>query len=132
MTAHERQKLPAAVACEVVSPSVSFDVSAPAIDPTSVTSNPSRIHVIPRATTTIQCHRLHGSRSSRAGMSVFTVSPVPPVTPSLPALASAVLTAPPLWLVSRVLPGETMGHAQRVRALLLASRDCGNRTKGFT
>ena len=55
------------------SPSVSFDVSAPAIEPTSVTSSPSRIQVIPSATITIQCHRLHGSRSSRAGMSVLTV-----------------------------------------------------------
>ena len=39
-------------------------------DPTSVTSSPSRIHVIPSAQTTSQWNRLHGSRSSRAGTSV--------------------------------------------------------------
>ena len=36
-----------------------------AIAPTSVTSKPSRIHVIPSPTTTNQCHRLHGSRTRR-------------------------------------------------------------------
>ena len=40
------------------------------IDPTMVTSSPSRIHTVPSPITTSQCQRLHGSRSSRAGMSV--------------------------------------------------------------
>ena len=44
--------------------------SASLIDPTIVTSSPSRIHTVPRPITTIQCHRAHGRRSSRAGMSV--------------------------------------------------------------
>jgi hypothetical protein len=38
--------------------SVPFWVKAAATEPTSVTSSPSRIHVIPRATITIQCQRL--------------------------------------------------------------------------
>ena len=44
--------------------------SASDIDPTMVTSSPSRIHTVPRPITIIQCHRAQGSRSSRAGMSV--------------------------------------------------------------
>ena len=40
------------------------------IDPTMVTSSPSRIQTVPRPTTMSQCHRAHGSRSIRAGMSV--------------------------------------------------------------
>src|SRR6185437_8169028 len=38
--------------------------------PTTVTSRPSRIHVIPRAKTTTRCQCDHGNRSSRAGTSV--------------------------------------------------------------
>ncbi len=44
--------------------------SASDIDPTMVTSSPSRIHTVPRPITIIQCQRDHGSRSRRAGMSV--------------------------------------------------------------
>ena len=39
------------------------------IEPTSVTSSPSSIQVMPSAITTRQCHGDHGSRSSRAGTS---------------------------------------------------------------
>ena len=44
--------------------------SASDIEPTIVTSSPSRIHTVPRPTTTSQCQRVQGSRSIRAGMSV--------------------------------------------------------------
>src|SRR6476659_775368 len=40
------------------------------IEPTIVTSRPSRIHTVPRPTTTSQWKRAQGNRSSRAGMSV--------------------------------------------------------------
>src|SRR4051812_33059163 len=40
------------------------------IEPTIVTSSPSRIHTVPRPTTIIQCQRAQGRRSNRAGMSV--------------------------------------------------------------
>ncbi len=42
--------------------------------PTSVTSSPSRIQMIPSAPTTSQWNRLHGSRSRRAGAVVSTMS----------------------------------------------------------
>jgi hypothetical protein len=41
-----------------------------AIEPTIVTSRPSRIHTVPRPTSTSQCQLVHGSRSKRAGMRV--------------------------------------------------------------
>src|SRR5687767_13631849 len=44
--------------------------SASDIEPTIVTSSPSRIHTVPRPTTMSQWKRLQGSRSMRAGMSV--------------------------------------------------------------
>src|SRR3954449_7215936 len=71
------------------------EIEEPWIEPTSVTSSPSRIHVTPSAITTSQCQRLHGSRSRRAGMFVLTVSPVPPVTPTVaaPALTSSPFCA---------------------------------------
>ena len=40
------------------------------MEPTIVTSRPSRIQTVPSPITTSQCQRAHGSRSSRAGMSV--------------------------------------------------------------
>ena len=46
---------------------------APAIEPTIVTSRPSRIHTVPSPTRIFQCHRDHGSRSNRAGMLVSIV-----------------------------------------------------------
>src|SRR5689334_4887892 len=41
---------------------------------TNVTSRPSKIHVIPSASTINQCHRLQGSRSRRSATSVSTYS----------------------------------------------------------
>ena len=49
---------------------VSADFRASDIEPTMVTSRPSRIQTVPRPITTIQCHRAQGSRSNLAGMSV--------------------------------------------------------------
>src|SRR5438270_608062 len=46
---------------------VGLSAIAPDSDPTSVTSSPSRIQVIPSAQTTSQWKRAQGSRSSRAG-----------------------------------------------------------------
>ena len=43
------------------------------MEPTIVTSSPSRIHTAPSPMTIIQWNRAHGSRSRRAGMSVLTV-----------------------------------------------------------
>ena len=52
---------------------LSSSVSRAAIEPTIVTSRPSRIHTVPRPITTIQWKRDHGSRSSRAGIFVSMV-----------------------------------------------------------
>ena len=60
------------------------------IDPTMVTSSPSRIQTVPRPMTTIQCHRAHGSRSIRAGMSVVMV---PVSTPAMSRDARPVVRA---------------------------------------
>ncbi len=49
---------------------------APAIEPTIVTSSPSRIHTVPSPMRMRQCQRDHGSRSSRAGMLVSIVPSV--------------------------------------------------------
>src|SRR5437868_12368063 len=84
--------MPADEAWCVVRPSVCLSVSALAIEPTSVTSKPSRIHVIPRPMTTSQCQRLHGSRSSRFGMFVLTALPV---APSSPVAVAALKPSPP-------------------------------------
>ena len=51
-------------------------VSREAIEPTIVTSRPSRIQTVPSPITTSQWKRAHGRRSSRAGISVSTVSVV--------------------------------------------------------
>ena len=50
-----------------------FSVSRAAIEPTIVTSRPSRIQTVPSPMTTSQWKRDHGSRSSRAGMFVSIV-----------------------------------------------------------
>src|SRR5579862_529446 len=63
---------------------------APAIDPTTVTSSPSRIQTVPRPMRIRQCHRDQGSRSSRAGM---LVSIVPSSCPSARADISLLLAA---------------------------------------
>ena len=55
--------------------------SASDIEPTMVTSRPSRIQTVPRPMTTSQCQRAQGSRSSRAGMSVV----MRPVSTLMPA-----------------------------------------------
>src|SRR6478735_7008228 len=71
MQAPATYRAPARPMSELLMPSpVSADFRASDIDPTMVTSSPSRIHTVPRPITTIQCHRAHGSRSNRAGMSV--------------------------------------------------------------
>src|SRR5262249_12142011 len=49
-------------------------LSAPASDPASVTSSPSRIQVTPRAVTTNVWNEPHGSRSKRAGTSLSMIS----------------------------------------------------------
>src|SRR4051812_4864256 len=57
---------------ELVSPSPSVDdFRASDIEPTIVTSRPSRIQTVPSPITMTQCHRAQGSRSSLAGMSVL-------------------------------------------------------------
>ena len=57
-----------------MSPSpLSFSVSRAAIEPTIVTSSPSRIHTVPRPITTSQWKRDHGSRSSRAGIAFVSI-----------------------------------------------------------
>src|SRR3954452_14339681 len=89
-TAPSRYHVPAELACLVVRFSVSDFVRTLAREPTSVTSKPSRIHVIPSPTPTIQCHLLHGSRSSRRGIIVSTT---PPVAPRPPLAAAAVIEA---------------------------------------
>src|SRR6478736_1844293 len=71
MQAPATYSAPARPMSELLIPSpVSGDFRASDIEPTIVTSSPSRIHTVPRPITTIQCHRAHGSRSRRAGMSV--------------------------------------------------------------
>src|SRR6516162_2372371 len=50
-------------------------LSAPDIAPASVTSRPSKIQVIPSATTTSVWNRPQGRRSSLAGMSVSRIEP---------------------------------------------------------
>ena len=59
-------------------------VSRAAIDPTIVTSSPSRIQTVPSPTTTRQWKRDQGSRSRRAGIRVRIV----PVWTSLMAASS--------------------------------------------
>src|SRR4051812_11335291 len=51
-------------------PRVSGRLSTPASVPARLLSRPSSSQVIPSATTTSTCQRLHGRRSSRAGTSV--------------------------------------------------------------
>ena len=55
--------------------SVGLSCNAPVSEPAMVTSRPSRIQVIPSATTTSQWKQLQGRRSSLAGMSVPTTWP---------------------------------------------------------
>src|SRR5690606_23005764 len=66
-------------------------VSRAAMDPTMVTSSPSRIHTVPSPTTIIQWKRDHGSRSMRAGIRVVRV-------PRPASSAIAVTPSPGRWL----------------------------------
>ena len=86
-------------------------VSTLASAPTSVTSKPSRIHVIPRPMTTSQCQRLQGSRSSRRGIMVSTASPV---APSSPAVVAWALT--PSYLPDHPKPKRADGTLLRGEA----------------
>ena len=70
-----RYALAAAPICESVRCSVPGSRRTPATEPTSVTSRPSRIQVMPSARTARACHRDQGSRSRRAGTSVSNHSP---------------------------------------------------------
>ena len=54
----------------LVKRSAGLSFSAPETEPASVTSSPSRIQVMPRATTTSVWKRDQGRRSRRAGTSV--------------------------------------------------------------
>ncbi len=54
-----------------VSPNVSGRSRMLPKEPTRVTSRPSSIQAMPRASTTRQCQADHGKRSNRAGMSVY-------------------------------------------------------------
>src|SRR5918997_3687328 len=77
--------LAAAPAWKSVRPSPdSASVHLLAMLPTTVTSSPSRIQVIPNAMTTNQCHRAHGNRSILAGTRLSTVPLAPPAVPTLP------------------------------------------------
>ena len=71
--------------------SVGLSFKAPAREPASVTSSPSRIQVMPSATMTRLWNRPQGSRSSRAGMSVSTM-PGATVSATGSARAGAMLT----------------------------------------
>src|SRR6266850_1203785 len=75
-TAPARYALPAKPTSALLKRSTGLALSAPATVPASVTSSPSRIQVMPSATTTSVWKRPQGSRSSRAGISVSTIGPV--------------------------------------------------------
>src|SRR4051812_1310188 len=72
-------------------PSAGFIMRASDIEPTIVTSRPSRIHTVPRPITISQCQRTQGSLSIRAGMSV-SIRPVSTeATTTLPSLIQTPL-----------------------------------------
>src|SRR3954447_37454 len=86
---------PAVRMSELLSPRpVLSGFSASDIDPTMVTSSPSRIHTVPSPTTTSQWNRDHGSRSSRAGMSVV-MRPVSTLMPEAVPLRPSSYEHPP-------------------------------------
>src|SRR5690606_41031363 len=103
-------------------------VSRAAMDPTMVTSSPSRIHTVPSPTTIIQWKRDHGSRSMRAGIRVVRVprpaSSAIAVTPSpgrwlyVPVHRRYVVTLRPqitLLRSNRAVPAGTAGAGVRPR-----------------
>src|SRR5579871_4290547 len=61
-----------------------FSVSLEAIEPTIVTSSPSRIQTVPRPPRTSQWKRAQGRRSSRAGIAVSMVSSCATIRPLVP------------------------------------------------
>src|SRR6202042_693237 len=63
---------PATSAAEMLMPLPLAEI-APAIEPTIVTSRPSRIQTVPSPTRIRQCQLAHGSLSKRAGMLVSIV-----------------------------------------------------------
>src|SRR5581483_11072733 len=94
-----------------------FSVRRLAIEPTMVTSSPSRIQTVPRPITTIQWKRDHGSRSRRFGMSVSMMFG------SAEAAALLMQTANPHACdrktpatVGTVLACRVLGHRYRFRA----------------
>src|SRR5262249_11116829 len=109
--------------------STSLCFSAPETAPASVTSRPSRIQVMPSATTTSVWNRPHGSRSSRAGMSVSTIAL------SGPACACMRFNAQPHGLVAARLAGRDQAHvgvdqaegrANRLRDQVIAVADAAH------
>src|SRR5438270_7272925 len=64
--------VPAPATSTVLRASVCWFSSTAEIEPTIVTSSPSRIQVMPSEMTTSQCHRLQGRRSILVGMFVLT------------------------------------------------------------
>src|SRR6185312_12161693 len=68
---------------------------APAIEPTIVTSSPSRIHTVPRPMRIFQCHLDHGKRSNRAGMLVSIVRSSRAVV-TVAAMVSSCISVPGL------------------------------------
>ncbi len=80
-----------------------FSVSRPAIEPTMVTSSPSRIHTVPRPMTTSQCHLAQGNRSIRAGMFVLML---PVWTPLILASRAACCGQERSQRTSHVVPAR--------------------------
>src|SRR5262249_14979831 len=91
--------------------------SAPASEPASVTSRPSRIHVMPSATTTRVWKRSHGRRSSRGAMSVSTTAP---------ASWRAAAMAPPRGARARATwaDGSSVSRNERLRRFISELRAC--------
>src|SRR5581483_2664232 len=91
-----------------------FSVRRGAIEPTIVTSSPSRIQTVPSPMTTSQWNFAHGSRSSRAGMFVL-IRPV-----------STLALSPLMWIVNDdpttavtlgfVVSCRLLGHRYRFEA----------------
>jgi hypothetical protein len=103
-----------------------FSVSRDAMEPTIVTSSPSRIHTVPRPITTSQWNRDHGSRSSRPGTRVSIVSiRTSLIAPAFPRHAAAKHGYPRDMVACRVF-----GHRWRFASdgevmRWECARDCG-------
>src|SRR3954449_3364997 len=79
--------------------------SASDIDPTIVTSRPSRIHTVPSPMTTSQCHFAQGRRSSRAGTAVVMRPVSTPMRGSTRSAGAVVPEAAP-GLATEVARGD--------------------------